>query len=559
MTTLFAFVLLLSVLIFVHELGHFLAARACGVRVLKFSIGFGPPIGFGRYRLAWHRNGTDYVIAWFPIGGFVKMLGENPDEVDAPETLAHADESLPSKSTWQKLTIVFAGPVMNLLLPVVVFMFTLAVGMPRGAPVIGHVEPGSPAAEAGLAAGDRVSAIDGKPVHWWDDFDDVVRDRIGARLAVDTSRDGVPRQVVLPVQAHRGFDELGQPAEVGWVGVGHSRVASMLGIPDDDSPAWQAGLRSGDVVTAVDSQNVESWEELESAYAAAGDSGRVSFALRRADPSGAKPEEALALELPALGELSKLGVVPSNVLVERVEPSSPAEKAGMQPGDLILAVDGTPVGSFTSFAEMVRTSGGKPLELQLSREGSVQRVTLAPEMASVDVGLGVEEPRYRVGIAARSSGLAGQIEIEKVRNPLVSLPRAVAMTVDVTGSFLRGLGLMLTGQVSRNQIAGPIGIAEIAGNAFERGWETYLSIMVLISINLGILNLLPIPILDGGQAVLFAIEGLRRGPLSLRTREIVQQIGFTVLMLIMGLAFWNDLSRQWSKLLVWLSSGGSGS
>lgn len=231
----------------------------------------------------------------------------------------------------------------------------------------------------------------------------------------------------------------------------------------------------------------------------------------------------------------------------------------MQPGDLILAVDGTPVGSFTSFAEMVRTSGGKPLELQLSREGSVQRVTLAPEMASVDVGLGVEEPRYRVGIAARSSGLAGQIEIEKVRNPLVSLPRAVAMTVDVTGSFLKGLGLMLTGQVSRNQIAGPIGIAEIAGNAFERGWETYLSIMVLISINLGILNLLPIPILDGGQALLFAIEGLRRGPLSLRTREIVQQIGFTVLMLIMGLAFWNDLSRQWSKLLVWLSSGGSGS
>ena len=324
MTTLFAFVLLLSVLIFVHELGHFLAARACGVRVLKFSIGFGPPIGFGRFRLAWHRNGTDYVIAWFPIGGFVKMLGENPDEADAPETLAHPGESLPSKATWQKLTIVFAGPVMNLLLPVVVFMFTLAVGMPRGAPAIGHVEPGSPAAEAGLVAGDRVRAVDGKPIHWWDDFDDVVRERIGARLAVSTERDGVPHETVLAVQPHRGFDELGQPAEVGWVGAGHARVASMLGIPSEDSPAWQAGLRSGDLVTAVRDQNVESWEELASAYAAAGDSGRVSFALRRSDPEGKKPEEALALELPALGELSKLGVVPSNVLVGAISEGSPA-------------------------------------------------------------------------------------------------------------------------------------------------------------------------------------------------------------------------------------------
>jgi len=131
------------------------------------------------------------------------------------------------------------------------------------------------------------------------------------------------------------------------------------------------------------------------------------------------------------------------------------------------------------------------------------------------------------------------------------------MTIDFTGSFLRGLGMMVTGQVSRNQIAGPIGIAEIAGNAYKQGWEAYLTILVVISINLGILNLLPIPILDGGQALLFTIEALRRGPLSLRTREIVQQVGFTVLILIMGLAFWNDLSRQWLRLLDWLQNGPS--
>ena len=556
MTTLFALVLLLSVLIFVHEMGHFLAARACGVRVLKFSMGFGPPIGIGRWRLAWRRKGTDYVIAWFPIGGFVKMLGENLDELDDPETLAHPDESLNAKPTWQKLFIVFAGPVMNLLLPVVVFLFTLAVGMPRGAPVIGHVEPGSPAAEAGLAPGDAVREVNGRPVQWWSDFDDRVRERTGGQLALVVERDGATRELSVPVQPHQSFDEFGQLKELGWIGVGHQRIASMLGVPSADSPAFAAGLRSGDIVTSVGERKVESWQDLADAYAAAGSEGRVAFALRRTDPNGVKPDETVALELPALGALSRLGVEPANVLVERVEAESPAEQAGMQPGDLILAVDGQPVGSFSSFADTVRASQGRALEIQLSRDGRIQRLKLAPALAATDVGLGVQEPRFRVGIAARSSGLSGAVAIDRVRNPIEALPRAVGMTVDVTQGFLKGLGMMLTGQVSRNQIAGPIGIAEIAGNAFEQGWEIYLSILVLISINLGVLNLLPIPILDGGQALLFAIEGLKRGPISLRTREVVQQIGFTMLMLIMGLAFWNDLSRQWSRLLDWLSRNG---
>ena len=148
MTYLFAFVLLLSILIFVHELGHFLVAKACGVRVLKFCLGFGPPVRIGPLRLAWTRGHTEYAIAWFPLGGFVKMLGENPDEEDDPETRAHPSETLGAKPLWQKLAIVFAGPAMNLLLPVLIFVGTLAVGMPRPAAVIGDVEAGSPAARA---------------------------------------------------------------------------------------------------------------------------------------------------------------------------------------------------------------------------------------------------------------------------------------------------------------------------------------------------------------------------------------------------------------------------
>jgi regulator of sigma E protease len=285
-------------------------------------------------------------------------------------------------------------------------------------------------------------------------------------------------------------------------------------------------------------------------YAAADERTTISF-----DRGDADDAESLVVEVPALGDLAALGVLPATVLVETVTPDAPADRAGLRSGDLILSVDGALVGSFMSFAETIRTSEGRVLELEFARDGEVQRVSIAPELAKVDAGgLGIEEERYLVGIAVTVRNQVGTLAIDRETNPLRALPRAVGMTVEITDTFIRGLGKLITGEVPRNQIAGPIGIAEIAGNAFERGWETYLSIMVLISINLGILNLLPIPILDGGQALIFAIEGIRRSPLSLRTREIFQQVGITVLMLLMGLAFWNDLSRQWSHLLEWMSA-----
>jgi regulator of sigma E protease len=545
----FAFLFLLSLLIFVHELGHFLVARACGVRVLKFSLGFGPPVGFGRHRLTWTRGHTQYVVAWFPIGGFVKMLGENLDEADDPSLVAHPEEALSHKPTWQKLAVVFAGPAMNLALPVVLFMATLAIGVPRPTPVIGTVEPGAPAALAGLRPGDAIRQVGDEPLQWWTDFEDLVRTRPGEVLRVSYERAGEFRSAVLELGERPSFDEFGTRVEVGWIGAGHSRLAAVLGVPSSGSAAARAGLRSGDVVEAVAEQPVEDWDAFSAAYAAA--DAPVALRVRRGDGEGA---ETLTLESPALGDARRLGVVPASVLIASVEPDSPAQRGGLEPGDLIVSVDGDPVWSFASFAETVRTSEGRALDLAFARGGEVQRVSIAPELDTRDMGLGIEESRYLVGISAKVQTLTGSLAIDRQANPLIALPRAVGMTVELTHTFLRGLGKLITGEVSRKQVAGPIGIAEITAKAFERGWETYLSIMVLISINLGILNLLPIPILDGGQAVIFAIEGVRRAPLSLRTREIFQQVGFTVLVLLMGLAFWNDLSRQWVRLLEWLNA-----
>ena len=552
----FAFVLMLGVLIFVHELGHFLVAKLCGVRVLRFSLGFGPPIGIGRWRLAFQRGETEYVAAWFPLGGYVKMLGENSDEepgdgAGAPEPIVDPERAFNRKPVWQRLLILCAGPGMNLLLPVGIFLAVLLVGMPRPAPLIGTVEPSSPAERAGLHVGDRVLAVSGKPVRWWDDVEEVVRASAGRRVTLRIARDGNESDVPLAVEARPGLDPYGSPTQVGWAGLGHPRLAAVVGIPASGRPVSATGLRSGDRVVSVEGAPVEDWNDFATRYAAAPLGGRVHVEVERESAAGAQPGK-LTFELPALGSLDALGVVPATVLVAQVSPGSPAERAGLRAGDLIVAVDGAPVGSFASFSEGVRSSGGHPLGVAYARGGETRELSIKPELVDADTGLGIPEERYLIGITAHAATVPGAVGVDQELNPLRALPRAVAMTAEITRTFLAGLGRLATGEVSRKQLAGPIGIAEIAHNAFERGWQAYLSTLVLISVNLAVLNLLPIPVLDGGQALLILIEGVKRSPVSLRTREISQQIGVTLLVMLMALAFWNDLSRHWARFVDWV-------
>jgi regulator of sigma E protease len=552
---LFAFVMMLGVLIFVHELGHFLMAKLFDVKVVRFALGFGPPIGFGRFRLAMRRGETEYVAAWFPLGGYVKMVGENPEGGEAPDpelVLGPGEQhrAFNRKPVWQRLLILFAGPGMNLLLPVLIFAAVLAVGMPRPAPVVGTVEPQSPAERAGLRVGDRVLQVAGAPVTWWDDVEEALRTRPGETVALRIERGEQALEVPLPVEARPGLDAYGSDAQVGFAGLGHSRLAPIVGIPDAGAPATRSELRSGDRVVAVAGEEIEDWNGFVERYAAAS-GATVELTVERERGEEAEPER-LALEVPALRAAEALGVVPATVLVAQVSPDSPAARAGLAPGDLIVSVDGGPIGSFASFSELVRSSGGRPLHLVYARGGERHEVTIRPERMEADTGLGIPEERWLIGITAQAAAVPGRLDVDRERNPLIALPRAVAMTADLTRTFLGGLSRLATGEVSRKQLAGPIGIAQIAHNAFERGWQAYLSTLVLISINLAILNLLPIPVLDGGQALLIAVEGIKRSPLSLRTREVVQQVGVTVLVMLMALAFWNDLSRHWKSFIDWV-------
>jgi regulator of sigma E protease len=540
----FALALMLGVVVTVHELGHFWAAKACGVRVLKFSIGFGNPIGFGRFRLRWLRNGTEYVLAWFPLGGFVKMLGEAIDD-DANElrTATPPPDSLAAQPLWKKLVIFLAGPAMNLALPVVVVAVSLFVGVPRPDHTVGTVEVGSPAEQSGIQPGDRVLTLDGEPVVFWDDFERAVRERPGATLKLALARGEERFERTLAVRERDGLDQLGLKSGVGWLGLQHDRQAATLGILSPETEAARAGLRAGDRVVAVGGVPVPDWSEFARAYAAA-PPGEVTLRVARGEPGR---EEDIVV--PALGDVRALGVIPAVVLVEEVPAGKPAAEAGIQKGDLLVAVDRVPVGSFATFRETVMASGGRPLEITIARNGETRVVTLRPrlERATPDA-----PEQYLIGIAAANAMVPGSTAIDRVRNPVVAVPRAVGTTLQLTRTFLRGLQKIVSGDIPRSSIGGPIEIARQSHLAMQRGWDSFIGLLVFISINLGVLNLLPIPILDGGQALLATIEATRRGPLPLRAREWVQQVGLFLLVGLMGFAFWNDVSKYWTSFFDWL-------
>jgi regulator of sigma E protease len=435
----------------------------------------------------------------------------------------------------------------------VIFTAMLWSGIPRTLPVIGMVERGSPAESVGLMPGDRILTLDSLPVQWWSDVDAGIRGAVGGTVDLVVEREGERMQIDLVRGSRKGLNPFGEVEEVGWVGVGSRRLPALLGVPEGASPAAKAGVRSGDRVLAVDGVEVEDWNAFERAYvAAAGSSVTLEVAHGIGDDT---PVESLTM--PALGSLEHAGIISATILVQEVVPDTPAERAGLAPGDLILAVDGDPIGSFRSFAAMVRSSEGRELLVAYARDGEVVNVPIRPQEREVPGPFGIdgmEQKVYQVGIKHALAAMPGVMGLEQIRNPLEAIPRAAALTVQDLGMLLQGLGKLLTFQLGADQLRGPITIIQIARKSLDIGWQPYLMTMIFISLNLGILNLLPIPILDGGQLLIFSIEGIKRAPISLRTREFVQQVGFIVLIMMMGLAFWNDLSAQWKKLLSWLST-----
>ena len=445
--TIAAFLVALGALVVVHEYGHYLVARLCGVKVLRFSIGFGLPLWKKRFG----RDETEWVVAAVPLGGYVKMLDEREGEV-APQELGRAFNR---QSVWRRFAVVVAGPIANFLFAILLYWLLFMHGVPEAQPVVAMPQPNTPAASAGFEAGETIRAINGEPVATWQE----VRWRM-LQLALER------QQVKIEV--------LNRNNQMNW------RTLDL-------SP-FDAEQLEGDTLALI------------------------GLKLYRPDVS------------PVIGQ---------------IVPGSVAEQAGLQPGDRILSANGTPIISWDVLVDLVRSHPGRELRLTYQRGGERGELALVPQ-AVLQNGSTVG----RIGAAAKLDRQAMDKLITVVRYGAASaLAKAVEKTWDTSVFSLRMLGRMLIGQVSWKNLSGPVTIADYAGQSAQLGLVSYLSFLALISISLGVLNLLPIPLLDGGHLMYYTVEIFKGSPVSDRMMEIGQKLGLTLLLVLMAFAFYNDINR----------------
>jgi regulator of sigma E protease len=433
-------ILMLGVLVFVHELGHYCVARLAGVKILKFSLGFGPKL----ISKTWGE--TEYLICAVPLGGYVQMLGEGGGEQgeDAELSPAEVERSFSHKSVARRLAIVAAGPLMNLLLPFLILPISYMIGVQLSAYVdqpacVGYVTPGSEAAAAGFQTDDCLQGLNGTQLSSWNEANKALVNFAGEELRFSLIRQGQTAQVV---------------------------VASENG---------------------------------------------------------------------SLEGLQALGLLPRQpAIVGSLMPDMPAAKAGLQKGDLILSIAGQKIGSWYDLKPVIQQAEGKAVTLLVARNGVELTLSLEPERHESGawlIGVGPEQQTVnkKFGFwAAISEGAKRTVEL-----------------IDLTLVFVQKL---FTGHVSAKNIGGPITVVQVAGQAVQTDVSAVLAVLAFISIQLGILNLLPIPILDGGHIFFYVFELIFRKPISIRARAILQQIGLAMLIMLMVLAFYNDLARIfWSS------------
>lgn len=441
MTSILAFVFVLGVLIFVHELGHFLMARRIGVRVLVFSLGFGPKL------LSFKRGDTEYCISAIPLGGYVKMAGETPDDART----GASDEFL-SKTKWQRFQVLVMGPIMNLALALIVMAVVLYQGaqvpaFDQDAVVVGSVTENSVAAKAGIRPGDRIVRVDGVPVPTWE--------RFAVEFIPKAKRD-----VTLTVE------------------------------------------RDG---RAID--------------------------LRLVPPAVGKFEVA---------DIGVFGVFPvMHPEIQALNPGQPAQQGGLQPRDVIMAVNGERNVSRDRVIELIKSHPDLPLTLEVVRGGETKQVTVTPRKIGPTVMIGAQIAPYETRIL--EPGVLEAISLSAQRNWEWSV------------LIVKTLGGLFTRDTSVKQLMGPVAIADLSGTAAEAGWIPLFGLMAMISLNLGLLNLMPIPVLDGGHIAILALEGLSRRDFSMKVKEKMLLAGFVLLLMLMVTVIYNDLTRvQWiERLMPW--------
>ena len=439
--TMLAFVLALGVLVAFHELGHYFAARLCGVKVLRYCLGFGSPIFFRRLG----KDQTEWAIAALPLGGYVKLLGQDPED-DIPDQDRH--RSFSAQSVGRRMFIIVAGPLANLLLAIAIYWGLNLKGVEEPLARLAQPEASTPAATAGLQAGDTIARIDSSVIRSWSDLSWQLLQAANDKRVVNLEVARSPSQIVVV-----------------------RLDLSLLSVPELEGDFMRkAGLR-----------------------------------LFRPQPK-----------------------------VSSLEPEAPAERAGLRVGDQILAVNGASVVSGEDFVRTMRTNPGKELTLDVRRSTGAERIRLVPARVERE---GQMFGRIGAGLDDRPALLKVHYGVGE------GLAKAVSHTWEMSIFSLKMLGRMLIGEVSWRNLSGPVTIADYAGKTARLGATYYLNFVALVSISLGVLNLLPIPVLDGGYLMYYSIEAIRRKPVPPGWLEAGTKFGLAVVILAMSLALFNDISR----------------
>ncbi len=543
--------LMIGGLIFFHELGHYLVARWMGVHVIEFSVGFGPKVYSWKGKQE-HPDvpPTEYIIAALPIGGYVRMYGHDPADAVAESAAAI---SYRHKPVWRRFLIMFAGPAFNLILPFILF-FAVGMGTSELSPsTAGTVDFGGPAWEAGIRPGDTIVGIGDDEIHHFWEVVEAVDDRGGDTVEVRYDRLGevLTSQMSIALVEQEVIPDV-MTSERGRIGIGLGYVTPVVGV-EEGSVAAEAGLTSWDLVVSVDGKPVNYLDRLLARVDRA--DGPVELGVlrfdQRVETGGLTSDLARPLKITLPAAEGTRGLFSSECLVHRVVPGSPAALAGLKRGDRISKLDETPCVSWIFASTYLHEHRQKTIAIAYTRGGDAGSIDLNQVEVAAPHEFDAEAKAWMHGIEIYAPSEA-PLAIPTTSRFDYATNLMVTEWVGAIERTAAVLGGLLTGQIGvKDGLGGPVMIGQLTARAAEEGVGYFLTLMAMLSISLGLINLLPIPMLDGGHILFLAIEGIRRKPVSMRIRMIATYAGLAFIVVLMIVVLRNDLQRCFAPAMLW--------